>query len=166
MKEGIVPEKKPIPIQETGWKPGNYSYIEDVPNWEKQLAYFDITEKMSELMKTDNDLEFAPEELEAGQRLAENFNAWYEERIEGLSEEDKKELKMRLGEIPAEVQHMPGNEIPFRLNFHYMPTMEDYRDLFAYEYKGEDSKYWPKKDGLLPHREKPVETGAMPRKAA
>lgn len=135
------------------WTPGDYRYIEDVPGWEKQLAYYDIARKIASYVEKDNELVF--KDTDSAQKAVIKFNAWFLERVVDLSEKDRLEISQRFGGLPARI------EGSYRVAFNYHPVTMDYRDLLTYVYEDRDNKepydksYWP--TGMLTHKPREVE---------
>lgn len=170
-------DKKEVNNQESEWTPGDYNFVEDVPGWDKQLLYLDISAAIEDL-SVETDLRFTPEELEDAQAYAKKFNDWFQERVQYLSPGDRREVLDIFSDNPAEVvlsvkderdengkvieSNVVKSSEPYRINFKYYPRTRDYKDIMKYEYREADNsdkedesgerknKWWPK--GLLPRK--------------
>ena len=167
-------------VKEAGWTPGNFETLEDVPGWEKQLAYFDIAQAEIDMFIA-TDLRFSPEDLIVAEEAVKKFNEWMKERIAPLETIEKKEIESKFGYQPAKIIMNENTESnsPFKIVFSYVPNPSDYKDIFEYEERAPesergsegqdslddvssaehgllkkpiDSKWWPK--GLLPRGNK------------
>lgn len=175
-----IEKKNENEVKEAGWAPGNFETLEDVPGWEKQLAYFDIAQAEIDMF-TETDLRFSPEDETVAEEAVQKFNEWLKTRISPLETPEKKEIENKFGHQPAKIvkNENPESSTRFKIVFSYIPNPSDYKDIFEYEERAPeseqgrdeqdsldavssagqgalkkpiDSKWWPK--GLLPRGNK------------
>ncbi len=164
MFEGMM-EKRDTgkPMHVDSWEPGNYNFMEDVPDFELQKAYLDIADEIRKYVVMDEELGFSLENIEKAKELEAKFNNWFDGRVSKLPKAYQLQIRDKFGDravrlIDSDItdrREIPREE-PLMLMFSYLPKMADYKDLFKYEYikspsaeelarmkLGRVNEYWP-----------------------
>lgn len=164
MFEGMM-EKRDMgkSVHTDSWKPGNYEFMEEVPDFELQKAYLDIADEIRNYVAMEEELGFSLDNIEKAKELEAKFNNWFDGRVSKLPQVYQLQIRDKFGDravrlIDSDItdrREIPRDE-SLMLKFSYLPKMTDYKDLFKYEYKespsdeelarmelGRVNEYWP-----------------------